>query len=113
MAECAVNICPYVQILDAPVPQMENQLLEVFRLWETTLAEQVVDVPMISQDRIQQRLVDRDLRHPQMAEQLVEVPTVLSPSLLQQHFAEQIVDNPVPRGRGEGSRRWRSSAFSR
>ena len=35
-----------------------------------------------------------------MAEQMVEVPTVLSPSLHQQRFAEQIVDNPVPRGRG-------------
>ena len=35
-----------------------------------------------------------------MAEQLVEVPTVLSPALLQQEVAEQIVDNPVPRGRG-------------
>ena len=33
-----------------------------------------------------------------MAEQLVEVPTVLSPSVLQQRFAEQIVDNPVPCG---------------
>ena len=29
-------------------------------------------------DRIQQRLVERDLRRPQMAEQLMEVPTVLS-----------------------------------
>ena len=34
-----------------------------------------------------------------MVEQLVEVPA-LSLSLLQQRIAEQIVDNPVPRGRG-------------
>ena len=63
---------------------------------DSEVPEQVIDVPKISQDRIQQRLVDRDLRHSQMAEQLVEVPTVLSPSLI----AEQIVDIPVPRGRG-------------
>ena len=58
----------------------------------------------ISQDRIQQRLVDRDLRHPQMAEQLVEVPTVLSPSLLRQLCAEQIDDIPVRRGGLQGYR---------
>ena len=66
------------------------------------LSGQVIDVPKISQDRIQQRLVDWDLHHSQMAEQLVEVPTVLSPSLLPQQRAEQIVDNPVPRGRRGG-----------
>ena len=45
--------------------------------------------PRISQDRTQQRLVDRDLRHPQMAEQLVDVPSVLSLHIL------------VPRTRGD------------
>ena len=48
-------------------------------------------------------LVDCDLRRPQMAEQLVEVPTVLSYALLQQSTAEQIIDIPVPgcrRGQG-------------
>ena len=35
-----------------------------------------------------------------MAEQLVEVPTVLSYALLQQQIVEQIVDIPVPHGRG-------------
>ena len=52
-------------------------------------------LPKISLDRIRQRLVE--LRLPQVVEQLVEVPTVLSPSL---RFAEQVVDNPVSRGRG-------------
>ena len=47
------------------------------RLFDTVLLEQVIDVPKISQDIIQQRLVDRDLRHTQTAEQLVEVPTIL------------------------------------
>ena len=41
---------------------------------------------------------------PQLVEQLVEVPTVLSYSLLQQRTAEQIVDTPVPHGRGGGAR---------
>ena len=36
---------------------------------------------------------------PQSAEQMVEVPTVLSPL----RIAEQIVGIPVPRGRGQGS----------
>ena len=92
---------PYLPSLDVPVLLMGEQLLEAFRLLDTVLPEQVIDEPQISQDRIQQRLVDRDLRHSQMAEKLVEVPTVLSPSLLQQLFVEQIVDNPVPRGRGD------------
>ena len=56
----------------------------------------------ITQDRIQQRLVDRDLRRTQMADQLVEVSTSLFLSLLQQQRAEQIADNPVPRGGLEG-----------
>ena len=45
----------------------------------------------------------------------MEVPTVLSPSLLQQQSAEQIVGNPVPRGL-QGFRRGQvspaSSSFS-
>ena len=74
--------------------------MEIFRHLDSVLPEQVIGVPKISQDRIQQRLVDRDLRHSQMAEQLMEVPTVLSPSLLQQQTVEQTVNIPVPRGRG-------------
>ena len=79
---------------------MGKQLVEVVKLLDTVVPDQVIAVSKISQDRIQQRLVDSDLRHPQMAEQLVEVPTVLSFALLQQRIAEQFVDNPVPCGRG-------------
>ena len=95
--EHAIDDCPFVQILDAPVSQMRNQLLEVFRLLDTALPEQVIHVPKIPQDPIQYRIVDWDLhgRHTQMAEHLVEVPTVLSPSLL----GEKFIDIPVPRGR--------------
>ena len=58
--------------------------------------EQVIDLPKIPEDSIQQRLVDRDSRVPQMAEQFVEVPTVSTLAVL----AEQIVGIPVPRGYG-------------
>ena len=68
--------------------QKVEQLLEV-------LGRLDIEVPKISQDSIRERLVDCDLRHPQMAEQLMEVQTVLS-ALLQQQYAEQT----VARGRG-------------
>ena len=99
--EHLADLAPMVQILDAHVPQTVGQLAEILKLLDTQrFVEQVIDVPQISQDLISQRLGDRVLRHPQMVEQLVEVPTVLSLALLQQQIAEQIVDNPVPRGRG-------------
>ena len=96
--EHMADICPFVQILDGPVPQM----VHFFRSLDTQLpVEQAIDVPKISDDIIQPRLVDR---HPQIAEQLVDVPTVLSCALLQQRTAvqlasEQIVNIPVPPGR--------------
>ena len=45
---------------------------------------------------------------PQTAEQLVEVPTVLSPTRIALQIAEQIVDTPVPQGRGG---KWRVQGF--
>ena len=91
---------PVVQILDIPVPQRVERLADFLVLLDTQIpVEQVIAVPKISNDSIQPRLVDCDLRHPQMAEQLVEVPTVLSFALLQQQTAEQIIDIPVPRRR--------------
>ena len=44
------------------------------------------------------------LRQPQLVEQLVDVPTVLSVAVLQQLTAEQIVDIPVPGRDGGGAR---------
>ena len=86
------DVVPMVQILDSPVPQMVEELLEVFRLLDTQMpVEQAMAVPKISLDRIPQRSADLV---PQMVEQLVEVPTVLSLSSLQQ-TAEQIVGIPV------------------
>ena len=67
---------------DTPVPQMVEQLLEVLRRLDIEVPAQVIEVPKISQDCIREHLVDCDLRHPQMAEQLMEVPNVLSLALL-------------------------------
>ena len=88
------------------MPQMGEQLPNIVQFFAVQLpvvAEPVVDVPKILLDRTPQRLGDC-LRQPQMAEQLVDVPTVVSYSLLQQLTAEQIVDIPVPgRAGGQGS----------
>ena len=94
-------ICLIVQILNAPVLQLGEELVHFFRSLDTQLpVEQVIDVPKISDDSIQPRIVDYDLRYPQNVEQLVEVPTLLSFASLQQQTAEHIVDIPVPHGRG-------------
>ena len=81
--------------------QMVERSVEVvsfFRNSLTVVAEQVIEVPKLA---LPDGFLLRTFRlEPQMAEQLVEVPTVLSPALLQHQVAEQIVDNPVPRGRG-------------
>ena len=64
---------------DAPVPQMVDQLVDVLKFFDNSVPEQVIDVPKISQDAIPQRTV---LCEPQLAEQLVEVPTPLPPTEL-------------------------------
>ena len=67
------DLAPMVQILDVLVPQVVDQLVEVFRLLDFAVPAQVIDVPKIPQDRIPQRTAPRN---PQLVEQLVEVPTV-------------------------------------
>ena len=101
-----------VQILDSPVPQTSEQLLQFFR--DTHMpVEQVIAVPKITKHLIQPRLVDCDQRSPQLAEQLVEVLTVLTPTRIAVQIAEQIVDTPVPRGRARGSLPGQSSTARR
>ena len=87
---------PFVQILDAPVPLKMEQLVDFFKNLDVEVPAQVIEVPKISQDIIPQRSVDLV---PQIVEQLVEVPTVLTPTRIAVQIAEQIVDTPVPRGR--------------
>ena len=57
--------------LDAPVPQIVDQLVDVLKLFDTAIPEQVIAVPKIPLDSIPHRAVFE----PQLADQLVEVPT--------------------------------------
>ena len=90
-----------VQVLDAPVPQMgEEQVVEFFQKFDAlVVAEPVIDVPKISLDMARRRIGDY-IRPTQTAEQLVEVPTVLSYSSLLLRTAEQIIHIQVPQDCG-------------
>ena len=90
-----------VQVLDAPVPQMgEEQVVEFFQKFDALVgAEPVIKVPKLSLKKARRRMGD-SLRPPQAAEQLVEVPTVLSYSSLLLRSAEQITHIPVPQSCG-------------
>ena len=99
------------QNLDVPVLHMVEQLPDVLQFFATCLpvvAEQVIDVPKILPHDVPLR---RLCRETQLAEQLVEVPTVLSYSSLQQLIVEQTVDIPVP-GRAGGGERGGLQGFS-
>ena len=101
IVEHLADLAPIVQILDAPVPQKGVELADILKCVDLQAPiEQVIDVPKIFLDSIQPRSV---LRRPQTAEQLVEVPTIVALSSLQQRTDELIVDIPVP-GRGGGGR---------
>ena len=105
-----VCFAPMVQILDAPVPQTVEQLPDVLQFFDrlSTVPEPVIEVPKISTEDVPMRAV---LRATQLAEQLVEVPTIISNPLLvllqallehKQRTVEQMVENPVPRSGGAG-----------
>ena len=96
--EQLADVVPMVQILDIPVPQLVDQLPDVLRFFATLLLvpELFVEVPKILLDDVPERTA---VRETQLAEQLVEVPTIVSYSSLQRTM-EQHVDIPVPR-RGE------------
>ena len=111
-------LAPIMQILDAPVPQMVDTALDFFRRLDLPVAEQVIDVPMISSSSSCPSRAA--LSEPLMVEQLVEVPTIISysslqPSLfgeafkaflkdkVQKRVVEQAVDFPVPGGGGPSS----------
>ena len=93
----AVSLMP---LLDDPVPQTVEQLPDVVRFFDrfATVPEQVIAVPKFYTEDVPVRAV---LRATQLAEQLVEVPTIVSYaslSLLQalleyrQRTVEQNVD---------------------
>ena len=90
---------PGLPTLDAPVPLMVEQLVDVLQLLDALIPvpEQVIDVPNFFVERIPPRT---SVREPQLAEQ-VEVPTIISFSSLQR-IAEQNLDIPAVGGSGTG-----------
>ena len=82
---------------DDPVPQMVEQLPDVLRFFRALSPdpEQVLEVPKILPEDVPFR--ERSLRDPQLAEQLVEVPTIVSNSWLQLR-TEQNVEFPIGGG---------------
>ena len=71
-----LDACPFVQILDAPVPQLGDQVLELLqKIVTASLVElvQVIAVPKISLNRVPPSVLPFVVRRRQ--KQLVEVPT--------------------------------------
>ena len=70
--EQMADVAPMVQILDAPVLQMVEHVVDVLKTFDRGLAEQVIEVAKVTlQDVVPQRAV---LRVSQLAEQLVDMP---------------------------------------
>ena len=96
--EQLADVVPMVQVLDAPGLLGEVGVVDLLReLDAPALDELVIAVPKFYLPRIPQRF--RRLRT-RKAEQLVEVPTIISYSSLQQRIAEQLIDIPVSHDRG-------------
>ena len=74
IVEQTVDTVPVVQLLHVPVPQMVDSVVEVLKILDKSVpdVEQVIEVPKILQHVALQR---SSLQEPQLAEQLVEVPT--------------------------------------
>ena len=92
IVEDLVELAPLVQILDLPVPQTVDSVTDILRLLDRPIAEQVIAVPTVSCSSCPLRSC---VPEPQLADQLVEVPTVLTPTRIALQIAEQIVDTPV------------------
>ena len=103
-----VCFAPMVQILDALVPQTVEKLQDVLQFFDrlSTVPKPVIEVPKISTEDVPMRAVLCAL-----AEQLVEVPTIISNPLLlllqallehKQRTVEQNVDIPAVGGSGAG-----------
>ena len=101
-AEQIIETFVPVQVLDAPVPQMGGeQVVEFMQKFDVLAgAEPVIAVPKILLDKARRRMVDL-ARPPQTAEQLVDVPTIISYSSLQR-TVEQNIAIPVPQVRWGG-----------
>ena len=83
-------------MLDVPVPLMEEQLLvDAFAPHDIQVSEQVIEVPKILIDELSVRT---PVCEPQLAEQLVEAPSIVSLIEVIRQPVEQNVDIPVPHG---------------
>ena len=82
-----VRVAPIAQILNAPVPQMVEQLPNFTQFFDTLMTDpdQVIEVPKILPDDVPMRTAVRDT---QLVEQLVEVPTPVSYSSSLQRIVE-------------------------
>ena len=101
------ELAPSVQILDLPVPQTVDSVTDIWLSLDRPIAEQVIAVPTVSCSSCPLRSC---VPEPQLADQLVEVSTVLTPTRIALQIAEQIVATPVPRGRVHGSLPGQSSS---
>ena len=120
-----------VQILDAPVPQMGEQLPDILSFFDALVPvpEQVIEVPKILPDDVPMRTAVCDT---QLEKQLVEVPTglvyvalVLASKVYSRReirgflsgqgstaSGSRVVHNPVPQGRGRGGAVQNSAAVA-
>ena len=95
-----VDAVPGLPTLDTPVPLMVEQLVDVLRFFDALVpvAEQVIDVPKIILENVPPRRLVRD---PQLAEQLVAVPTPFPAHVPVPRMEDQLVEVPqthiVPR----------------
>ena len=86
------------------VPQMVDNVLDALRIPVRPMAVQVIEVPKILIDVIPARSL---VPESQTAEQLLEVPTVFSPTRIALQIAEQIVDTRAAcnwKGQGTATR---------
>ena len=101
--EQIVDCVPEVPLLDAPVPQTVDQLVEVLRPLDTVVPEQVIEVPKITfHDAILQRA---GLPEPQMAEQLVDEPVPSFDDFELVEASEEEEEEELPR-MVPGTRAW-------
>ena len=79
--ESIVDAVPLVPLLDDPVPQTVEQLQDVLQFFDrlSAVPEPVIEAPKIYTEDVPMRAA---LRATQLAEQLVEVPTIISNPLL-------------------------------
>ena len=107
-------------LLDVLVPQMGDQLVEVLRKIDTRSSHQAIEVPKVFPDSAPLRRVES--RPPQLAEQLVDVPTqpwyvafVLASKVCSRRELRQIIaglqgGGGGARGSPQGSRAGQNSA---